>query len=103
AAAWRCGRARRRDGRVRPRSDSWGVDRLLAVRCGWRLALRLVLLAITDHAQRPGRETARDAPMHPRILGAVRDPELGRARSRDRGAKPVPVGLIGPDPRQVDP
>ena len=42
------------------------------------------------------------APMHQRVLLAVRDPDFARAGGDDRGAQAVPVGMVGDDQRQLD-
>ena len=42
------------------------------------------------------------APMHQRVLGAVGDPDFGRAGRRDGRGQPVPVGMIGDHQRQFD-
>ena len=47
-------------------------------------------------------KSARRAPVHQRILLAVRDPDFAGAGRGDRRGEPVPVGVIGNDQRQLD-
>ena len=66
------------------------------------LAGFFVLLAIADDIERPRLEPARDAPVHQRILLAVRDPDLAGAGRGDGRGEAVPIGVIGNHQRQFD-
>src|SRR5262249_45520186 len=57
-------------------------------------SLALLLVAIADQVERPGRKALRPAPMHQRVLLAVGDPDLiGAGRGNGR-SQPVPVGVV---------
>ena len=62
----------------------------------------LVLVAIADDIERPRFQSARRAPMHQRILLAVRNPDFAGAGRGDGRGQAVPVGVIGNDQRQLD-
>ena len=87
AASWRCGGARSRAGREAGRSVHAGASRP-----GRRL-LRLVdlrphfLVAVAEHVQRARLDAARTAPMHERVLLAVRHPHLLRPSVEDGAAQ----------------
>ena len=65
-------------------------------------AVALVLVAVADDGERPRLQSARLAPMHQRVLLAVRHPDFGRAGRRDGGGQPVPVGVVGDHQRKFD-
>ena len=65
-------------------------------------AVRLVLVAIADDGERPRFQPARLAPMHQRVLLAVRHPDFGGAGRGDGGGQAIPVGVVGNDERQLD-
>ena len=62
----------------------------------------VLLVAITDDVERPRLEAMRHAPVHERVLLAVRHPDFGRAGRADGGGQAVPVGVVRQDQRQFD-
>ena len=62
----------------------------------------LLPFTIADEVQRPRLDAHRAAPMHQRVLFAMRDPDLSGARLANGFGEPVPIAMIGDDERQLD-
>ena len=66
-------------------------------------ASRRLVVAIAEHMQRLGRNSAPARTVHQRVRLAMRDEKRCAAGLDDRGAEPVPIGVIGNDERNSTP